>query len=349
MAVYIFLALFPFVLQIFFSNLKNSKWQRRTYLIISGAILVFFVGLRHYSLGSTDTFHYYAAMKQAIVSSSFDEFYSPELYEKAFQYFVFILSRVFNNAQWLLIITSFIYIGSTLFFISRNCDDMPLAISLYTSICNLKFQMQGMRQAIAMSICLFAFEEAKKKHFWRFLAIVLFASLFHRTAIVFLVVYWLVNLRPNGVNVIFVSIGCAVALMFSSSLVNIANSLFGEQYASTVESGGFVATVIYVLVLIVCFLYYKCAPVKEEKYFPLVYICLIATTTYVMRYTGVLVAERISFYFSFTQIALIPIAAKLFKPKEGMICKVIIILLSVGLSAYRLIGSGFLPYMFFWQ
>jgi len=347
MLIYIFLAIFPIALGLFFPKKETDRKQRVMYFAICGAVMLLIMGCRYNGLGSVDTYHYYVRMKDAISCSSWRAFFDPDLYESGFQLFVFILSRIFNHPQWLLVISSLIYIIATFYFIDRNSNDIALSITLYITLGLWTFHLQGMRQSIAMSICLFAYELAKQKKLFKFLAAVLLATTFHQTAIVFLLIYLLVNLKFEKKRIIAVSIFSVVAVAFSVPLVDIANELFNEDYSGAVDSGGYVATAIYIIAVLVCCLYY--VKRKEDVRSTLVFVLIIGLATYVMRYTGVMIAERISFYFIFSQIALIPISIKIFVPNQRGCVRLLVVALAVVLFVYRLPTSGFLPYAFFWN
>lgn len=347
MTAYIILAVFPVVLGLFFPNIKEKRQERIMYFVICGAIMLLIMGCRHYTLGSVDTLHYYYRMEYAIECDNWNEFYDADLYEAGFQLFVFLLSRVFNHPQWLLVISSLFYIIAIFYFIDRNSEEISLSITLYISLGLMIFHLQGMRQALAICICLFAYEQAKKNNFFKFSLAVFLAVLFHQTAIVFIPIYWLAKLKLNTVNVFLVSSISILAILFSTQLVDIANMIFSEEYSGTVDSGGLVAVLIYIIGLGVCCLYYSSH--NNDKLSPLVFVMIIGGASYLIRYTGVLIAERISFYFSFSQIALIPCAKKLLEKKARFLIHIIIVGLAIGLFMYRLKDSGFLPYMFFWE
>ncbi len=346
MTVYIFLALFPVFLGLFFPDMQENRAQKKAYFVLCGAVMLFFMGLRHYSLGSVDTYHYYRRMEYAIFCDTWKEFYDPELYETGFQFFVYALSRVFRNPQWLLVITSLFYIFSAFYFVDRYSEDVPLSITLYVTLGLFTFHLQGMRQAMAMCICLFAYEQAKRKHPLRFLLIVLLASTFHKTALVFILVYGLTRLKLNGKSLFWFSVGAALVISLSSQLVGFANQFFDDKYSGTIESGGYIATAIYFITLAVCWIYYRGR--EEDKYASLIYVLIVGATTYLMRYIGVGIAERISFYFLFSQIGALPLAVKLFTPRDKPLVKLAITVLATALFAYRLLDSGFSPYKFFW-
>ena len=70
---------------------------------------------------------------------------------------------------------------------------------------------------------------------------------------------------------------------------------------------------------------------------------------FAMRYFGAQAAERISFYFAFSQIGALPNAIHITSRREKTHIYIIVLALAVLLFAYRLHGSGLVPYRFFWQ
>ncbi len=348
MAMYLTLAIAPIFLSSFFPGLNQNKKQRKYYFILCGIAMLIVMGLRHNSLGSTDTQNYYNAMQRAVNSDSWSEYYRLDYYEIGMQFFVFVLSRIFHEPQWLLIATSLIYIVSIFYFIERNSDDIPLSLTAYISLGLMMFHLQGMRQSIAMCICLFAYEQAKRKHLVKFILLVLLAATFHQTAIVFFPIYFLVKMKYSAKNLLFMAAGSAIIVFFADSIIGVANNVFDRDYYTSVDSGGFVATSIYIILLIVSLFYYHHQQQNDESS-SLLYVLILGTLCYIMRYIGTLAAERISFYFAFSQIALLPNAIKIVVEKDKPLMKLIIIVLAVALLAYRLNSSEFVPYKFFWQ
>ncbi len=349
MVIYILLAVFPIILGCFYPDLKleENKKKKITYYIICGAVMFAVLGLRHYKLGSADTQNYYNTMKNAIDCSSWKAYYDPDYFEKGAQFFIFLLSRVFKDPQWLLIISSLIFISSIFYFIDKNSNDIPLSITSYITLGLMLFNLQGMRQSIAMSICLFAYEQAKRKHLIRFVLLVLLATAFHQTAIVFFVVYILCRLDFSWIKVCVVLGISAVAVFLSKNIIGVANNMFDREYNNTVSSGGFVALAIYVLLFIVSVLYYKDALKGNET--PLLYVLIVGMACFAMRYFGAQAAERISFYFAFSQIGALPNVIHITSKREKTHIYIIVLSLAVLLYIYRLHGSEFVPYRFFWQ
>lgn len=349
MAVYLILAVLPIFLGYCLPKMNENRQQKRIFYIICGLAMLLVMGCRHYSLGSEDTLHYYDAMKRALISKSWSAYYDPDYFEIGSQLFIFALSRVFKDPQWLLVITSLIYIVSLFYFVDRNSKDIALSITLYISLGLLMFELQGMRQSIAMSICLFAYEQAKKRRIIPFIIAVACAMTFHQTAIVFLIVYPLCGMRFSLKSIGLLSLASIIAFALMGRIIIFANDLFDRTYYDTVDGGGFVTVAIYVIIIL--FTFFADWELKEGNgQTPAFYLLVVGFVCYMMRYFGALAAERISFYFMFSQLVLLPNAKSIVVKNQREIMRLIIAVFAIILLTYRLLhGSEFFPYKFFWS
>ena len=182
----------------------------------------------------------------------------------------------------------------------------------------------------------------------RFVLIVLISTAFHQTAIVFLPVYFLCGMKFSKSNVFIISVLSITALLIAGWITSIANSMFDRTYTSTFGSGGYVAAAIYVIAILTT-LFFDDSLKRNNKQTPLLYVLIIGFTAYILRYVGSGIAERLSFYFVFAQLALLPNAKKIVVGKDRLLVRLGIVVLAVALMIYRLYGSGFTPYKFFWQ
>ena len=126
---------------------------------------------------------------------------------------------------------------------------MYVTLGLYT------FMVQGLRQAIAMSICLFSIEFVKKRKFIPFFLVVFLASTYHKTAIVFAVIYFLYGIKMDFKGYTCGILGAVAAIGLGPVWVRIANEQFDREYEGIVEEGGFVATAIYLIILFVAIVF----------------------------------------------------------------------------------------------
>jgi hypothetical protein len=174
---------------IFLKKLFNdSRKEKILYLITVGVLFVFVSGLRDYSVG----------MDTEMYSRSYDlicSFGKPIIkemrYETGFSYLMLCSSFLSNDFTFFLFICSIFITFSHFFFIYRNSKNLCLSLCLYVLLNRFFINMNSLRQVIAISIVLISFELLKKDkrkliNIVLYSAIVFFASLFHKSALLML-------------------------------------------------------------------------------------------------------------------------------------------------------------------
>lgn len=349
---YLLLAVFPLamapVVQLYTRrSLRDSNRTRRIFLLFCGAALFLMLALRHRGVGSEDSTVYYYFWRETSVNSLQSMFDSSRL-ERGYIVYVWIFSRIFSNPQFSLVLSAAIISVAVCYFIYKNSENPTLSFVMFVTLGLYTFMAQGQRQAIAMSICLFALEYCKRRKLVRFLLLVGLAMLFHQSAIVFLIVYLFYGRRLNWKTMLVALIAGGAALALSTTLVSIANTIFESDYDVAVDSGGFVAAAIYVLILAFALIFGgKKRQEKDFAFFML--LTFTGLVTYLMRYTGTLATERISFYFMFGQIIVLPAAMRRFDLRTRTVISALVYVLCILLFAYRLSSSDLIPFRFFWQ
>ena len=352
MAAYILVSFLPLLVSCFFKDFNIDKRQKKYFLIISGIALVLFLGLRDKHLGSTDTIVYYAFFENASSQPTWNAFYLHSGFEEkeiGFRIFVWLLSRVTSNGQAIIVVAAFIYIASLMRYIYHNSDDIVLSVVMYITLGLMFFEMQGMRQSIAMSICLLSYENLKKNKFVPFAFWVILACFFHKTAIVFSVLWLFRKFTINQKHLFHFSILGVAVLVFCNTIISVANDFFDMDYNKAVEAGGFVATSIYILTIIFVYTFVP-RDRMDQKFSLAFYMMLLGFVCYIVRYFGAQASERISFYFMFAQLIVLPNAiCSMSDDREKAVTKMIVVLLSIALMIYRLSGSELVPYSLFWK
>lgn len=354
MIAYLALSAMPGILALFCADRIYSadaairQKSTKRYLLLCGLILFFFLALRSKSIGSSDTYNYYNMMRRAIASNEWEQYYSPDGVEIGFQLLVFSLSRLFNSPQAIIVFSAAIYIISIAYTICHNSDDVAFSLTMYITLGLMQFEMQGMRQSIAISICFFAYEFAKKRKLIPFLLLVVLAMQFHQTAIAFVVVYFIfwMKYRWNYLCAFVATAG--IACYSADAIIGFANDFFDRNYYISVNSGGFIAMAIYLLIIIFSLFFNRKLRMDRIQMASL-YLTMTGCICFLIRYIGTLAAERISFYFMFGQLILLPNTLACLTYKERQVVKFIVYILMFALFAYRLKGSDFLPYSFFWK
>ena len=351
MIIYAFIAIMPLLFSVFFPQMNEYDKRKRRYLTLCGIVLILFIGLRSRFVGSEDSFNYFNAMKRALLHESWQDYYDPDYVEGGFQFFVYTLSRIFNHPQYLFVVTGAIYIVAVCYCIYKNSDNVVLSLVMYITLGIMQFQMQGMRQAIAMAICMVSFEFVKKKKIIPFALLVILAMQFHRTAVVIAAIYIVSMLAYNVWSILLLAACSGVVFAYTEQLMIFANDVFETDYAQTKQASGLIATAIYVLIIVFAMVFYRkeLQQKKDKTASTIMFITILGLVSYVMRYFGAGISERISFYFVFGQMLILPNAIKKMPYEYRKVVEYSVSVLCIALFLYRLRGSAFIPYEFFWS
>ena len=135
-----------------------------------------------------------------------------------------------NRYIYILIVTVSIY---ALLFISfkRYIDNYPFALVLFMGLIFF-FTFTYLRQLIGVGVGWLSIEYVYKKKFWKFLVVVLLATLIHNSAIILLPIYFLPIKQYSKKRVIVLMVFCFVV-----GITGIPSSIF-EIYGSVSEMEG---------------------------------------------------------------------------------------------------------------
>ncbi len=347
MAVYLAVIVLEFVAYAFSMNFKEEQ-QNKMFLVLGSIPIILVSALRYKTIGGNDPLVYYNHYQSAL-SSTLEQLSSQSRMEYGYHVFVKILSTTFHDPQWIFFWSALIFTVCVAYFIQKNSKDPFLSLWLYYTMGSFSFSLCGLRQTIAMSLCLVSIEFIKKRWFIPFVLMVLLASQFHITAVIFLPLYFLAGMKITPLNLFANMIIAGGVMLFMNEIVGFANTSFDMNFYTPVSSGGFITVIIYLLVFALVFFNRK-ELFKERSNSIAFMLACVGLLTYIMRYFATQATERISFYFFYMIIILIPNAIQSMKEKKDrQVFYLLIIILSLALFIYRTAKSVIYPYTFFWE
>lgn len=345
--------------------IDENKRAKRAFLFFSGLILFLVIALRDKSVGSVDSSNYYRnwdnmafrnfeGLKENIAKSPMEPLYLCT---------VWVLSKVFPNPQYLFVFTGLLYTVSACLFIYKHSSNVVLSFIMFITWGMYSFMVQGLRQAVAMAICLFAVESAKKRKVVLFLFQVILAASYHTSALAFGVVYFIPFKKLSFTNNMLITLAGVVLIGMSGVIIALGRELMQRDYNVIYESGGLVTFILYLFIIGGAFFFVrhnekveggskykvKLLGTKEERWAETLFVTITAIgfAFYTMRYTGLGIMERVSFYFLCGQIITLPIIIKRFDKGSRFILCAFAIILSILLFMYRVETTGLVPYKFF--
>lgn len=329
---------------------RNEK-TRNIYLTLVGIVMVLMIGLRNPGNGSGDTQFYYDFW-ETMSRMSFSELkYNINNFDLEIGYQItnWVLSKIFHNGQWLLFLSGLFFSVSVCSFAKKNCKNLVLALTVFNCLGLFNFMVQGLRQAIAMCICLWALEQCKNRKLIKFLLLVLLAMSFHASAIVFVVVYVLKDLKLNVKGYFLTAFSALILAFLLPRIFEIVNLLINDSYEIGTESsdGGIIAILIYVAVLAFGLIF---RDKNDSSYALFIYMATVGAAAMIMRNSVSAIAERISHYFAFAQMVVIANSVTSVKDKRvGLIISILIIVLCFGVAVHKASYTNLVPYLFYWQ
>lgn len=328
----------------------------KNYILICGVLIAVVSALRSPYVGTIDNYRYTLYYERLQDYPTFWEYYDENLSdydlltsEAGFYYSMWLLGHIFKDGQTAIIVSSLFITWATCRFIYRNSVDAPLSLTIYVCLTLFMFNMNGMRQACAMSICLFAYEQAKQRNLIRFVLLVVLAMLFHKTAMCFLPVYILPMLKNTFGNWVFYVLGLIICLLFVDRIIAGYYEISGEDYSTNAaaEGGGLFVVLLYAGAIVLAL--YRHEILRDTANRTAFLGVLAGFVAYLARYTGSDILERVSYYYYYFMLLLIPATFQKLSDKDYKFVKLLFIAGSVMLFIYRIWKSGFRYFRFYFM
>lgn len=251
MTVYYILVVVPILLSIYYYFNNRDVYRRYaigSFFFIFLLILIF----RDETIGC-DLVNYHRYFDYASASNNFSTLDLIET-EIGFAYFTKLIALLTNDFQIYIGIIAVISVVPFMILYMEKSENPILSMSLFLSIGVFAIFFSGMRQIIAMSMIPLAYTSVIKKKRFVFILTVAFATLFHLSAIVLLLMYPLYYMRittkwllPILIALVFVFL--LRDIIWTSSLSAIGGR-YEEMYGDIDGSGAvmmFLLTLLFLL------------------------------------------------------------------------------------------------------
>lgn len=331
----------------------GEKKKKLIFLTLSGLLVAFLMGSRcPIRTGSGDVYVYYTTYMR-LATQSVEYVHQRITMEESYLYINQFLVGIIPWGQFIIYLEAAFTTFAVFRFIYRNSEDVFLGVVVYITTGAWAFFTSGFRQAFAICICLFAFEQMKKKKLRNDLAallIIMFATLFHVTAWAFLLAYIIRSLKPNKTTVTFTFVITAVCFFALDYIVDIFEVLMENEFETGYEGsvfGGLIPIATFVLALLFSYMAWRQDKAYTEKYGFHVMMLLVGLCLYLFRY-NTMVFERISYYFTVVICAVLPNSLCAIKdPRTKTVCKALCVAFCVLLFWDRM--SDMKDYYFYWM
>lgn len=129
------------------------------------------------------------------------------------------LSIVYPNFRIVIIFTSFVFVGGICWFILKYSKIKWLSFYLFITLGYYTQSFSALRQYLAIVILLYGFKYVERRKLVKFIVVVCIASFIHKSALVFLPVYWLPKIKAKGLYWPVIGFCSVVLLMYAPNIL----------------------------------------------------------------------------------------------------------------------------------
>jgi len=330
--------------------------QRRRYIIltISFLTLALLLGLRHPSmgidLGYNRNYGYLISFKEISGMSLIDvlKLNGYQNYEKGYIILNKLIGYFSKDPQIFIFIYSLISFIPIFYFISQKSNNPLFSILVYMGLPCFVAHFSTLRQILAIGICVLSIKFIEEKQLAKFIFVVLLASTFHSSAILFLIAYPAYRIRiplPLRIASVF---AIPIIFVFRIPLFNILSKILKDN-AVAKDNGSINLFLILVVIYMFCILFFNTADKKINGYLNLFYICCCCQIFGNIYMT----ATRVAWFFMTSLIILLPYGVTTIKSKKlSNAFAALIMAAFVVYGLYSLRSTGWaqsFPYSFHWE
>ncbi|WP_294588373.1 EpsG family protein [uncultured Bacteroides sp.] len=271
-----------------------------------------------------------------------------DVYDWGYVAFNQLIREITDNYTVFLVLFAVAQYG-LFFYVIRKYSINPI-LTVFLFYCMMLPSLGMNRQFIAMAICLFSVRFILKRQFLFFIISIFFAALFHKSALLFIISYFLVHCFSERMYFILLLISIVVSISGIIDRIPLSFFLiFGEtsfekisEYTANTEKGSILFTILALakrlIWLFFLFIYRRKYSIDSTfSYFFNIYF--LATVLYVALNNSMLqiIVGRGLIYFYIAEIFLIPYILLLFKKNLTFY----IIMGVIGLYCYINVEKGF--------
>ena len=177
-------------------GLRGNAGRRgsRVILVVAFVAFVAFSSMRAVSVGN-DTVEYHRVFEEIKATTSLQEAFTVSRFEYGYVVLNYLVSRITDSFNILLLIISVFVYGSAVLFIKRYAANYSLAVLLAFAMSAFYDFTLFARQSVAVAIFLLAVPALMERKLLRYALLIVLASQFHVSALLLLVIYLVSAMR----------------------------------------------------------------------------------------------------------------------------------------------------------
>lgn len=324
---------------------NKSNKENLPVFIFFVVLQIFMCGLRSYTVGS-DTGSYVYQIRYLSDFSTSEILSNPNINEPFFYIFTKFITEINHSYTFLFFVMGllwWIFVAGALYRNSKSCLISLVILELFKSN---YLMWSGMRQGMAMAIILASFKYLESRKMVKCMGVVFLASLFHESALLFIPVYFIHNLKLNKPKWMIGLLAVSLVAAFILPDVDIGGeSMTYSNYIQADGMGNYYSFIVGVLAF--AFIVYSVAIVGLNDRNNLLFtLSMFAMMTTLMG-MNISIAYRISDYFRLFMALLIANLVMERKAKKNTVIIISLVVLLIFILTGMPVDLD--NYQFFWE
>lgn len=281
---------------------RNDNYIRKC-LVIALLPVFILIAFKAETIG-TDTWNYlriFNEVKDSDLDGALSTFSN---FETGYILLNYFLGKIWCDSQVILIVVGLFICISLYKFVMRTARLKCLALFFFVTLGFFQFAMSGIRQTIAISIVLWAYPYIRERKLVYFAIIIGLAMMFHKSAIIFAVAYFVANMKLKQKNIFLMFAGIFVLFLMSDKILLSTADVMDYNYGIESTGNGYIFFIIVCIITYLCLRYRSALICQNTSNTILLNINFISLALWAVRLIS-RTAERVSLYFMpYTYVAL---------------------------------------------
>src|SRR5690625_2656938 len=257
-----------------------------------------------------------------------------------------------NNPVYLFLVTTFVILYGFYHQFNRYSVSIWLSIFLFVTAGSYYASFNITRQIFAVAIVFIGSKFLYNRNFFKYMFFVFAGFLFHKSALIMIPFYFILNFRINLKNLFSISVGSLIVILFFKDILSILQSL-GIYDNYTEYAYGMEGQAVTNIVLPVMFLAFSLFNIRKldptETKHRIWFNATFFYTVFNIFALQVEMVERIGRFFAPYPLLLIPFLFSKMKNKNlRVVYMTVLIVASIAYNYVILSNSRFDPYYFIW-
>ena len=343
------LILFGFVTNSFMGKTR-TKFSHYLFIAIVFFYLFFIMSFRG---DFTSDYRNYVNLFRYFSSFSFEELINGGFHQElGYVLLNWLLGLVTDNAIYIVLVSSFLILYAHFNQFKKHSVAIWLSILLFINIGGYYDSFNITRQLMASSIVFLGSRFLYERSFLKYILVILLGASFHRTALVMIPFYFILNMRINRKRALLLLMVGGLSSSWVGYAINFIQRFFYSIY--TTQSYGMTGlkfTNVVVPLAIVTYVLFHSSKLDNTRNIENTWFnCALFYTFFSFLGLSVQLIQRLSYFFLPYVLLLIPLTISRLKSQE---LKAIYVMAIVGMlilyNYVTLSGTGYDPYYFIWN